>query len=81
MATSGVQIKTEQGTATGDIHRDQTPQCFFDEMDHVLAFQWNPRLYCQIMEEHVSFDHIAKAWWIGNDPDDPVGKDEKRASR
>ena len=50
-------------------------------MDHVLAFQWNPRLYCQIMEEHVSFDHIAKAWWIGNDPDDPVGKNEKRISQ
>jgi hypothetical protein len=33
------------------------------------------------MEEHVSFDHIAKAWWIANDPDDPVGKDEKRASQ
>ena len=46
-----------------------------------LAFQWNPRLYCQIMEEHVSFDHIAKAWWIGNDPDDPVGKNEKRISQ
>ena len=46
-----------------------------------MAFQWNPRLYCQIMEEHVSFDHIAKAWWIGNDPDDPVGKDEKRVSQ
>jgi hypothetical protein len=81
MATNGVRIKTEQGTATGDIQRDQTPQCFFNETDHVLAFKWNPRLYCQIMEEHVSFDHIAKAWWIANDPDDPVGKDEKRASQ
>jgi hypothetical protein len=81
MATNGVRTKTKQGTATSDIHRDQTPQCFFDETDRVRAFQWNPRLYCQITEEHVSFDHIAKAWWIGNDPDDPVEKDKKRASQ
>ena len=81
MATNGARIRTEQGIVTGDIQRDQTPQCFFNETDHVLAFKWNPRLYCQIMEEHVSFDHIAKAWWIANDPDDPVGKDEKRASQ
>jgi len=81
MATNGARIRTEQGIVTGDIQRDQTPQCFFNEADHVLAFKWNPRLYCQIMEEHVSFDHIAKAWWIANDPDDPVGKDEKRASQ
>jgi hypothetical protein len=81
MATSGVRNETEQGTATGDTHQDQTPQCFFDERDHYLAFQWRPRLYCQITNEHVSFDHIAKAWWFGNDLADPVGKDGERVSQ
>jgi hypothetical protein len=76
-----VRTETEQGTATSDTHWDQTPQCFFGKKDHYLAFQCRPRLYCQITNEHVSFDHIAKAWWIGNDPDDPVGEDEKRVSQ
>jgi len=81
MATSEILKETEQGTATSDTQWDQTPQCFFGKKDHYLAFQCRPRLYCQITHEHVSFDHIAKAWWIANDPDDPVGKDEKRASQ
>jgi hypothetical protein len=81
MATSRIRTETEQSTSTSDTHLDQTPPCFFDERDHCLAFQWRPRLYCQITREHVSFDHIAKAWWIGNDPDDPVGEDEKRVSQ
>jgi len=81
MATSEILKETEQGTATSDTQWDQTPQCFFGKKDHYLAFQCRPRLYCQITHEHVSFDHIAKAWWIGNDPDDPVGEDEKRVSQ
>jgi hypothetical protein len=81
MAISGVRNETEQGTATCDTHWDQAPQCFFGKKDHYLAFQYRPRLYYQITNEHVSFDHIAKAWWIGNDPDDPVGEDEKRVSQ
>lgn len=81
MAISELRNETEQGTATSDIHWDQAPQCFFGKKDHYLAFQYRPRLYYQITNEHVSFDHIAKAWWIGNDPDDPVGKDEKRVSQ
>jgi hypothetical protein len=81
MAISGVRNETEQGTATNDTHWDQAPQCFFSKKDHYLAFQCRPRLYYQITNEHVSFDHIAKAWWIDNDPDDPVGKDEKRVSQ
>jgi hypothetical protein len=81
MATSEVRIETEQGTAASDTHWDQAPQCFFGKKDHYLAFQCRPRLYCQITDEHVSFDHIAKAWWIGNDPDDPVEEDEKRVSQ
>ena len=81
MVISEVRNETEQGTATSDTHRDQAPQCFFGKKDHYLAFQCRPRLYYQITNEHVSFDHIAKAWWIGNDPDDPVGKDEKRVSQ
>jgi hypothetical protein len=81
MTTSEVRNETEQGTATNDTHWDQTPQCFFGKKDHHLAFHCRPRLYCQITNEHVSFDHIAKAWWIGNDPDDPVGEDEKRVSQ
>ena len=81
MAISEVRNETEQATATNDTHWDQAPQCFFGKKDHYLAFQCRPRLYYQITNEHVSFDHIAKAWWIGNDPDDPVGKDEKRVSQ
>jgi hypothetical protein len=53
----------------------------FGKKDHYLAFQCRPRLYYQITNEHVSFDHIAKAFWIGNDPDEQVGKDEKRVSQ
>jgi hypothetical protein len=78
MATSGVRIEIEQATAMGDTHWGQTPESFFDERDHCLAFQRRPRLYCQITQEHVSFDHIAKAWWIGNHP---VDKDEERVSQ
>src|ERR1700759_3049280 len=81
MATNEARIEIEQGAATGDTHSDQTPESFFDERDHFLAFQYSPRLYSKITREHVSFDDIAKAWWIGNDPDDPVGKDEKRVSQ
>jgi hypothetical protein len=81
MATIGERIEAEQGTATGDTHWDQTPESFFDKRDHCLAFRLRPRLYCQITQEQVSFDHIAKAWWIGNDPADPVGKDEERVSQ
>ena len=29
----------------------------------------------------LSFDHIAKAWWIGNDVAHPAEKDEKRVSQ
>ena len=81
MATSEARNEAEQGTAADDTHWDQAPQCFFGKKDHYLAFQYRPRLYYQITNEHVSFDHIAKAWWIGNDPDDPVGEDEKRVSQ
>ena len=81
MAISGVRNETEQGTATSDTRCDQAPQCFFGKKDHDLAFQYRPRLYYQITNEHVSFDHIAKAFWIGNDPKEKVGKDEKRVSQ
>jgi hypothetical protein len=81
MATTSARIETEQATATGDSHWDQTPQPFFDETDYRLAFQWRPRLYCQITQENVSFDHIAKAWRIGNDPANPIGEEGKRVSQ
>lgn len=81
MATSGTRVETERRTATGDTDPDQAPQVLFDERDHCLAFQLRPRLYCQITQEHVSFDHIAKAWRIGNNPTKPVGKEEQRVSQ
>jgi hypothetical protein len=81
LATSGARIETEQGTAPGDTPSDQAPQSPFDERDHRLAFLWRPRLYCQITQEHVSFDHIAKAWRIGNNPAKPAGKEEQRVSQ
>ena len=81
MVISEVGNETEQGTATSDTHWDQAPQCFFGKEDHYLAFKYRPRLYYQITNEHVSFDHIAKAFWIGNDPYEQVGEEEKRVSQ
>ena len=81
MAISEVENETEQGTTTRGTHWDQTPQCFFGKKDHDLALQYRPRLYYQITNEHVSFDHIAKAWWFGNDLAEPVGKDGERVSQ
>lgn len=70
----------EQGTVTSD-RPDQAFQSPYDESDHRLARQWRPRLYCQIEQDHVSFDHIAQALWIGNNPDKQVGKEEQRVSQ
>ncbi len=82
MTINGARTRTEQGTATGDTQLDQAHRSPFDESDHRLALKWNPRLYCQITQEkHVSFDHIAKAWWFGNDPAKHAGKEEQRVSQ
>jgi hypothetical protein len=80
MATSEARIETEQGTPTGDTHSAQTPQSSFDERDHRLARKRYPRLYYQITEEHVSFDHIAKAWGISHDPHKPTTDDDMGVS-
>ncbi len=59
-------------------HAFQSP---FDEGDDRLARQRRPRLYCQITQDHVSFDHIAQALWIGHDPNRQVGREDHRVSQ
>ena len=77
MATSGAGTETGQVTGT-----DQALQPPFDERDHHLARRWRLDLYCKITQDHVSFEHIAKAWWIRKDPAKPaVGPEEERASQ
>lgn len=81
MTTSEARVEVWQGTPTGETHPEQPARTPFHESDYRLARQLRPVLYCQITQEPVSFDHIAKAWRIRNNPDKPVGKDEERASR
>jgi hypothetical protein len=79
MAASTAETEPGQGTATTDT--DSGPSSLFGNRDHCLARERYPRLYCQIMYEHVSFDHIAKAWRISHDLANPVGKEEQRVSQ
>ena len=78
MVTSGAPTKTAEDTAASDINSGPA-QDLFGESDHRLARKLRPRLYYQITQEkEVSFDHIAKAWWFGNDPSKPTADKEKR---
>lgn len=67
-------------TTGEDDRRGIRPQPF-DEEDHRLALRYRINLYCQIIGEPVSFEHVAKAWWIRSDPRSRAGEEEKRVSR
>jgi hypothetical protein len=53
----------------------------FGEDDERRARALRVNLYCQITEDHVSFDHIAKAWRIRNDPARAATAEEERVSQ
>lgn len=67
MTVSVAGTETEQG-ATDSGRVPQSP----DNGVRHLAREQYPRLYYQITHEHVSFDHIAKAWGISHNPDKPT---------
>jgi hypothetical protein len=81
MATRVEATGTEQSAATGATDSGQAPQSLSSKRDRCLARERYPRLYYQITHEHVSFDHIAKAWGISHDPDKPAKDDDKGVSQ
>jgi hypothetical protein len=81
MATSRGRARAQRDTATGDTRPGQVPELSFDESDYRLARDLRPDLYYQITQDYVAFEHIARAWWIRNDPARRVGEKEKKASQ
>src|SRR5215467_1950308 len=72
---------TELSAATGATDSGRGPESLSSKRDRCLARERYPRLYYQITHEHVSFDHIAKAWGISHDPDKPAEDDDKGVSQ
>lgn len=65
-----------QGTLSGN----STPLPFSDG-EHERARELYPLSYSQVNERHVSFDYIAKIWWIRNNPaKKQQAEDQSRAS-
>lgn len=81
MATIAVRTGIDQRNLATDAYLDQAPRSPFHESDHRLACDRRPGLYWQITRGHVSFAHIAKAWWIRNDPAERAGKEDERVSQ
>ena len=72
---------TEQSAATCATDSGRAPESLSSKRDRCLARERYPRLYYQITHEHVSFDHIAKAWGISHDPGKRAEDDDKGVSQ